>query len=79
MSRQTHAACRASLEPSGWVLRVSRATPHRWCVRSLSQLSACSGCRRTRDSHSCPGQGPASHIGDDLACLVAQNLRPYLR
>jgi hypothetical protein len=79
MRRPTDAACRASLEPIGRVVRVSRPRTHRCCVRSLSKLCACAGCRRTSDSHLCPDQGPASHIGDDLACLIAQNLCHYLR
>jgi hypothetical protein len=79
MRRPTHAACRASLEPMGWVPGVSRPRTHRPCVRSLSKLCACAGCRRTNDSHLCPDQRRASHIGDDLACLIAQNLSLYLR
>jgi hypothetical protein len=55
MSRPTHAACRASLEPMGWVVREP--------VTAIYALTT----------------GPASHIGDDLACLIAQNLSLYLR
>jgi hypothetical protein len=58
MSRPTHAACRASLEPMGWVLRVSRPRTHRCCVRSPSKLCPSAGYRQTSDSHLCPDQGP---------------------
>jgi hypothetical protein len=79
MSRPIHAACRASLEPMGWVLHVSRAAPHRCCVRSPSKLCTYAGRRKTGDSHLALTTGPASHMGDDLACLIAQNLSHYLR
>ncbi len=57
MSRPTHAACRASLEPMGWVLRVSRPAPHCCCIRSLSKLCVGAGCRRSCDSLFCPDHG----------------------
>jgi hypothetical protein len=63
MSRPIHAACRASLEPMGWVLQVSRAAPHRCCVRSPSKLCTYAGRRQTGDSHLGPDHGPRITYG----------------
>jgi hypothetical protein len=81
MVSPTPAACRAAARRYGMSdLRVflSRYTTHRLYDRSASsahfRLS-----QSQRQQIPALTTGPASHIGDDLACLVAQNLFHCLR
>jgi hypothetical protein len=79
MSRPTHAACRASLVPMGWASRVSRPKTIAAVYDHSTSCAPLPAVVKPVTSIYALTTGPASHIGDDLACLIAQNLSLYLR
>jgi hypothetical protein len=80
MSSPHHAASRASERAHRMALSVSRRWPPWSCVRSRSKQRASTAWHKTRDRHLSPEpRAPASHVGDDLARVVAQNRSYYLR
>jgi hypothetical protein len=73
-------ASRASERAHRVVRRVSQTWPAQSCVRSRSKQCASTAWHKTSDRRPSPGpRAPASHVGDDLACFVAQNRSYYLR
>ena len=80
MSSPHHAASRASERAHRMALSVSRRWAPRSCVRSRSKQCAYTAWHKTCDRRLSPEpRAPASHVGDDLACVVAQNRSYYLR
>jgi hypothetical protein len=79
MSSPHHAAARASVRAHRMALRVSRRWAARSCVRSRSKQRASTAWHKPVAGVSRPNPGPASHVGDDLACVIAQSRSYYLR
>jgi hypothetical protein len=80
MVSPTPAACRAAARRHGMSdLRVSQSLHDPSSVRSLSSTAHCRLSQSQRQQIPALTMGAVSHIGDDLACLVAQNLFHCLR